>query len=63
VPRSQADAFVHDPAEAVLQAERLLREKKVRTLCVHGDNPDAVKFVRALREELTRRGVTIRAFA
>jgi UPF0271 protein len=63
VPRSQADAFVRDPAEAVRQAEWLLREKGVRTLCVHGDNPDAVAFVRALREELTRRGVTIRAFA
>ena len=41
----------------------LLREKGVRTLCVHGDNPEAMAFVRALREELTRRGLTIRAFA
>ena len=63
VPRSQPDAFVRDPAEAVRQAEWLLREKGVRTLCVHGDNPEAVAFVSALRDELTRRGVTIRAFA
>ena len=63
VPRSHADAFVRDPAEAVRQAEWLLREKGVRTLCVHGDNPEAVAFLRAVREELTRRGVTIRAFA
>jgi UPF0271 protein len=63
VPRSRPDAFVHDPAEAVRQAEWLLREKGVRTLCVHGDNPEAVAFVRALRQELTRRGLTIRAFA
>jgi UPF0271 protein len=62
VPRSRPDAFVSDPAEAVRQAEWLLREKGVRTLCVHGDNPEAVAFVSALREELTRRGVTIRAF-
>ena len=39
VPRAQPDAFVADPVEAVRQAEWLLREKGVRTLCVHGDNP------------------------
>jgi UPF0271 protein len=63
VPRSRPDAFVQDAAEAVRQAEGLLRDKGVRTLCVHGDNPEAVTFVRALREELTRRGIAIRAFA
>ena len=62
VPRSQPDAFVHDPAEAVGQAEWLLREKGVRTLCVHGDNPQAVAFVRALRRHLEARGVAIRPF-
>jgi 5-oxoprolinase (ATP-hydrolysing) subunit A len=63
VPRSRPDAFVTDTAEAVRQAERLVREQGVRTLCVHGDNPEAVAFVRALREALTRRGAVIRAFA
>jgi UPF0271 protein len=63
VPRSDPDAFVKDSSEAVRQVEWLLREKGVRTLCVHGDNPEAVAFVRALREEFTRRGITIRAFA
>ena len=63
VPRGRADAFVQNAPEAVKQAEWLLRDKGVQTLCVHGDNPEAVAFVRALREELTRRGVTIRAFA
>jgi 5-oxoprolinase (ATP-hydrolysing) subunit A len=63
VPRSRPDAFVTDPAEAVRQAERLVRERGVRTLCVHGDNPEALAFVRALREALTRQGITIRAFA
>jgi UPF0271 protein len=62
-PRPRPDAFLATPEEAVRQAEWLLREKGVRTLCVHGDNPDAVAFVRALREQLTRQGVTIRAFA
>jgi UPF0271 protein len=63
VPRSSPDAFVEDPAEAVRQAEWLLREKGVRTLCIHGDNPQAIAFVRELRAALTRQGIAIRAFA
>jgi UPF0271 protein len=62
VPRSQSDAFVTEPAEAVRQAEWLLRERGVRTLCVHGDNPQAVTFVRALRVAFVQRGVAIRKF-
>jgi UPF0271 protein len=63
VPRSRPDAFVEDPAEAVRQAEWLVRERGVRTLCVHGDNPRAVLFVRELRQALASRGIGIRAFA
>src|SRR5205085_7871016 len=63
VPRSRPDALVEDPAEAVRQAERLLRERGVRTLCVHGDNPHALAFVRELRAALTRQGFDIRPFA
>jgi UPF0271 protein len=63
VPRDQPDAFVRDPAEAVTQAEWLTREKGVRTLCVHGDNPEAVAFATAVREGLLARGLTLKAFA
>jgi UPF0271 protein len=63
VPRTEPGAFVHDPTEAVAQAERLIHERGVRTLCVHGDNPQALAFVHGLREALTRQGVVIRAFA
>jgi 5-oxoprolinase (ATP-hydrolysing) subunit A len=63
VPRSRPDAFVTDPDEAVRQAERLTRERGIRSLCVHGDNPAALAFVRALREALTKNGIAIRAFA
>jgi UPF0271 protein len=62
VPRSRPDAFVDDPAEAVRQAQWLLREKGVRTLCVHGDNPRALVFVRELREALQRQGIVIKQF-
>ncbi len=63
VPRSEPDAFVHDPAEAAQQALWLAKERGVRTLCVHGDNPQAVAFVRALRDALTVAGFTIAPFA
>jgi UPF0271 protein len=63
VPRSRPDAFVEEPAEAVRQAEWLIRERGVRTLCVHGDNPHALSFVRALRQALTQRGFTLAPFS
>jgi UPF0271 protein len=63
VPRSRPDAFVEDPNEAVRQVRWLLREQGVRTVCVHGDNPQALAFVRALRQALTHQGIVIRAFA
>jgi UPF0271 protein len=59
VPRSQSNAFVEDPEEAVQQAEWLLGERGVQTLCVHGDNPHALEFVRALRKALQERGHTL----
>lgn len=73
VPRSRADAFVHDPIEAADRILRILDEGKVRavdgtdvtisaqTVCVHGDNPRAVDFVRKLRERLELEEVMIAA--
>jgi UPF0271 protein len=63
VPRSEPNAFVHDPDEAVKQVEWLIRERGVRTICVHGDNPEAVAFTKAVREALLARGFTLKAFA
>ncbi len=62
VPRSRPDAFVADPAEVVRQVEWLLREKGVRTLCVHGDNPHALEFVRELRNALARQQISLGKF-
>lgn len=62
VPRSRADAFVQSPAEAVSQVEWLLREKHVQTICVHGDNPQALDFVRELRSALQSQGFNIAPF-
>jgi UPF0271 protein len=62
-PRDRPDAFVHDVEEAVAQGQRLMRAQGIRTLCVHGDNPKALDFVRGLRAAFERRGISIRAFA
>lgn len=73
VPRTRPDALLHDPVEAVPRVIRMLREGKVRsidgvdvdvraeTICLHGDNPEAVDFARELRSRLEKEGVTIRA--
>jgi UPF0271 protein len=61
--RTRPDAFVDDLAEAVAQVEWLVSVKGVRTVCVHGDNPHALMFVRELRAALLRQGITLQAFA
>lgn len=63
VPRDQPGAFIESPHEAAQQVLKLIAERGVRTICVHGDNPQAVEFVRAVREELLRAGAQLRAFA
>jgi UPF0271 protein len=63
VPRSDPGAFVDNPGEAVAQVERLIRELGVRTICVHGDNSQAVAFVKAVRDALLARGFTLKPFA
>ena len=71
-PRDVEGAIYHDPELAVAQALRMIEddtvvalagtvvEIRVDTLCVHGDNPDALEFVRLLRERLTAAGVELR---
>jgi UPF0271 protein len=75
VPRRREGAVYHDPERAVAQALRMVTEGtvvaadgtvielQVDTLCVHGDNPDAVDFLRRLRRELAAAGVELRPLA
>lgn len=63
VPRTEPDALLHDPKEVVEQVEWLVRTKRVRTICVHGDTPGAVEFVRAVRAALIDAGHELQAFA
>jgi UPF0271 protein len=71
VPRQRPDAMIHDVAEAVRRAVRMVREGRVTdvegddiairadTICVHGDGPNAAAIARALREGLERAGVRV----
>jgi len=73
VSRTRPDALLHDPSEAGPRVVRMLREGKVRsvdgvdvdvraeTICLHGDNPEAVDFARLLRSRLDEEGIAIRA--
>lgn len=63
VPRTEPDAFVHDPDEAVRQVERLIRDRGIRTVCVHGDNRQAVAFAAAVRASLLDAGFELCPFA
>lgn len=72
-PRGQANAMITDPEQAVAQVLCMLREGHVLaldgsrvpvrpdTLCIHGDQPGAAAFARAIRQALLRAGVTVRA--
>ncbi|CAN5631858.1 hypothetical protein BH20VER1_BH20VER1_28210 [soil metagenome] len=73
VPRDRADALLHDPTAAAERVVEMLRSGMVRaidgsrvsvaaeTVCVHGDTPGAVEFVRELRRELERNGIDVAA--
>ena len=63
VPRTEPDAFVHDPDEAVEQVRKLICDRGIRTVCVHGDTPQAVAFAAAVRAALLKSGFTMKPFA
>lgn len=74
-PRTQSGAVITDVADAVAQAVRLIRERKVLTntgsafsmtadtLCLHGDGSSAVSFARDVHTALRREGVPLRPLA
>ncbi len=72
-PRARPDSLIAEEGAAVTQVLRLVCEGRVRardgtelaliadTVCVHGDGPQAIAFVRALRRELARAGIAVAA--
>ncbi len=73
--RGLPGAVITDPAEVADRAERIVTDGEVTaldgstvsvrvdSLCVHGDTVGAVQLAHAVRDALTRAGVTIAAFA
>lgn len=73
VPRSRPGAFIRDPKEAAARMVRLVKEGtvtaadgstlrlKAHSICVHGDNPDAVEMARAVRAALEKEGIAVKA--
>jgi len=74
-PRQRPDAFVHDPEEAAARLVEIVTAGTVRavsgevvrlradTVCLHGDNPAAVAFARAVRAALLQAGLEVRPLA
>jgi len=72
-PRSQPGAMIEDADAAVAQVLRMVREGVVRsvsgrdvpvqadTLCIHGDQPNALAFAQALTDALREAGIAVRA--
>jgi len=69
VPRSQPGAMIEDENTAIKRVIRMIIEKKVCTIsgndipvradsvCVHGDSPQALMFVKALRKAFSENGI------
>ncbi len=61
VPRGQENAMIRDPAEMIAQATSMAKQRKVDSLCVHGDGEEALMFVKTLYSALKKCNITIRS--
>jgi 5-oxoprolinase (ATP-hydrolysing) subunit A len=73
-PRSMAGSSIHDPREAARRAVMMVKEKRieavdggfvgldVQSLCIHGDNPNALEIAKAVRQALEAEGIMIKSF-
>jgi UPF0271 protein len=70
-PRSEPNAVIRDAGASIEHVLRMVKEGKVRsvdgaevavradTLCIHGDEPTALEFVRRIRKALLDNGVEL----
>jgi UPF0271 protein len=71
VPRTQADAMIHGAEASLAHVMRMVEEQalvsingkripvKPQSICVHGDNAEAVATAQALRDGLTKAGYVL----
>ncbi|MEW8972987.1 MAG: 5-oxoprolinase subunit PxpA [Tissierellaceae bacterium] len=72
VSRKLPGAVIHDSKEAISRIKKMVLEGKINTIdgkeipivadsiCVHGDNPEAVNFVREIRDSLISDGIEVK---
>lgn len=72
VSRKLPGAVIHDKDLAISRTVRMVKEGKVTSvngvdipikadsICVHGDNPSALEFVKNIRDTLEKKGVEVR---
>jgi UPF0271 protein len=72
VPRTAPGAMIPDAADAAARAVRMVKEGRLTaidgselaihadTICVHGDEPGALEFVKVLRAAFERHGIEVR---
>ncbi|PAB58795.1 LamB/YcsF family protein [Anaeromicrobium sediminis] len=75
VSRKLKGAVIHDADLAISRVIRMVKEGKVtaingedieieaQSICVHGDNPEAVEFVKKIRLKLEEEGVKVTAIS
>ncbi|MBF8982547.1 LamB/YcsF family protein [Lutibacter sp. B2] len=75
VSRKLEGAVIHDADLAISRVVRMVKEGKVtaingedieikaQSICVHGDNPEAVEFVRKIRLKLEEEGIQVTAIS
>ena len=73
VSRKLPGAVIHDADLAISRVVRMVKEGKVQavngedieikadSICVHGDNPEAVEFTKRIRARLEQEGVEVTA--
>lgn len=75
VARSKEGAMITDEDEAVERVLRMIKEGKVKAIdgsdipiqadsvCVHGDSPKALLFVKKLSDAIKKEGISLKSFA
>lgn len=75
VSRGIAGAVIHDPAHAAERVLKMLENHSVEsvngvqvpvipdTICVHGDNPEAVRMAAALRTKIEKAGIQVNPYS
>ena len=71
VPRTESGAVIHDLNDAIHRTVRMIKEGvvesiegklipiKAHSICVHGDHPEAVAFLRAMRKRFSEENIEV----